>query len=645
MKQNSLLLIGTFCFGLGMSSCIDNSYDLDDIDTTLGIQTDLTLPTSSLDEIQLKNIMNLEEDGVVQLVRVPNPDDPTKKDSIDIYVVRQNGNANVEPIKIDEIRIKKPVVSDFDSEVNINLPQSMPKHKTGKNYAKISIGDYNFQDATYLYPITSEDASQQIASTSAEGISPDVETIDRVGIKPIEVILAINTDFPDYLRVHLDNFTLTYPKELNITSCEFDGTSARIDKDKGRIYITKPKDDARSLKEITLKMVIEGVETGTHFTFENQIATLKEGTIKVDGTFRIETTDLNEGILKQLIEDKLNENPNIIDPLNPQLDLYEIGIIPPSIKLNGVTTFSDDFVITKVTGTFKHAIENIDPLSLSDLPEFLMDNEEEGREVVLDLDNPMIFLSIDNSLPAEIKTSLTLKSDTDNDTPHTTGPLTIKGNTVNEYYLAEKKENKFLPNDHKDAEWKKVDSLSNLIKRIPKQITVEVATVTLEATDLDITKEYPIDIAYDVYAPLMFGEDFKLVYTDTDKGWNLGDDYDYLDAECISLKANISSTLPASMTLSFDLLNAQGYKIDIVEDNSIHCNANEKKAPIEIKIKAKPGHSLKEILSPGANQLDGIRYKAILDNPEVGQPLQDNAEIKIDGIQLSLQGLVTIEIE
>ncbi|MDE7166293.1 MAG: hypothetical protein K2O17_04620, partial [Bacteroidaceae bacterium] len=602
-------------------------------------------PTSSLDEIQLKNIMNLEDDGVVQLVRVPDPDDPTKKDSIEIYVVSISGEPDIEPIKIDEIRITKPVVSDFKSDVSIDSPQSMPKHKTGKNYAKISIAGFNFQDATYLYPITSKDASQEITPTSTDGISSDVETIDSVRIKPVEVILAINTNFPDYLRVHLDNFTLTYPKELNIKSCEFDGTPARIDKDKGRIYITAPKDeDSRSLKEITLKMVIEGIETGEHFTFENQTATLKGGTIKVDGTFRIETKDLEKGIpeLERLIEDKLKEDPGIIDPSNPQLNLYEIGIIPPSIELNGVTTFSDDFVITEVTGTFQHAIGDIKPLSLSDLPDFLTSEKD---SIVLDLYNPMICLSITNELPAEIKTHLTLMSDTDNNTPHSTDDLTIKSG-INKYYLAEIEDSKhLLPKDYQDAKWEKVDSLSNLIKHIPDSITIDVATVKLNATNLDITSPYNIDIKYEVYAPLMFGKDFKLVYTDTDKGWNLGDDYDYLDAECISLKANISSTLPASMTLRFDLLNAQGHKIDIIEDNEIPSFKADEKTPFEIKIKAKPGHSLKEILSPGANQLDGIRYTAKLDAPKVGLPLQDNAEIKISDIQLSLQGVVTIEIK
>lgn len=644
MKQNSLLLIGTFCFGLGMSSCIDNSYDLDDIDTTLGIQTDLTLPTSSVDGIKLKNIMNLEEDGVVQLV--PNPDSP---DEDSMYVVRQSGNANVDPIKIDEIRITQPTINDIDSKIYLYglAPSSTPKHKIGKHNIHINIDGFpiDIQDATYSYTIKPEDnANQSLEGAEANGISADVVSIERIKFGEVKINLTINTDFPEYFPyMHLDNLALTLPEELHITSCKLGSTDAK-EITPGHIVITDTEDGSRPTRGITLELAIDELKTGKNFIFdgENHTAILG-GIIEVGGTFRVETEELDIQKLEQFIK---NAGNNItIDPLNPQLDLDKIGLIPEYITLNGKTTFSNDLVITNVTGTFQHAIENIDPLSLSDLPEFLMDNEEEGREVVLDLDNPMIFLSIDNSLPADINTSLTLKSDTDNDTPRTTGPLTIKGNTLNEYYLAERPENKFLPKDHKDAEYKEVEGLSNLIKRIPKQITVEVATVTLKATDLDITKEYPIDIAYDVYAPLMFGKDFKLVYTDTDKGWNLGDDYDYLDAGCISLKANISSTLPASMTLSLDLLNVQGNKIDIVEDNSIHCDANAKKSLIEIKIKAKPGHSLKEIFAPGANQMDGIRYKAKLDNPEVGQPLQDNAEIRIDDIQLSLQGLVTIEIE
>lgn len=639
MKQNSLLLIGTFCFGLGMSSCIDNSYDLDDIDTTLGIQTDLTLPTSSVDGIKLKNIMNLEEDGVVQLV--PNPDSP---DEDSMYVVRQSGNANVDPIKIDEIRITQPTINDIDSKIYLYglTPQSTPKHKIGKHNVHINIDGFpiDIQDATYSYTIKPKDnANQSLEGAEANGISADVVSIERIKFGEVKINLTINTDFPEYFPyMHLDNLTLTLPEELHITSCKLGSTDAK-EITPGHIVITDTEDGPRPTRGITLELAIDELKTGKNFIFDGKNHTaILGGIIEVGGTFRVETAELDAQKLEQFIK---NAGNNItIDPLNPQLDLDKIGLIPKYITLNGKTTFSNDLVITHVTGTFQHAIENIDPLSLSDLPDFL-DNEE----TVLDLDNPMICLSIYTELPAKINTRLTLMSDTDNNIPRSTGLLTIEGGDTVKYFLAEKDKRDYLPNNYKDAISEKVEGLSNLIKRIPKQITVEVATVTLAATDLDITRPYDIDIAYDVYAPLMFGKDFKLVYTDTDKGWDLGDDYDYLDAECISLKANISSTLPASMTLSLDLLNVQGNKIDIVEDNSIHCDANAKKSPIEIKIKAKPGHSLKEILAPGANQMDGIRYKAKLDNPEVGQPLQDNAEIRIDDIQFSLQGLVTIEIE
>ena len=82
---------------LGMTSCVDDKYDLDEVDMTLGVKTDLTLPTSSVGDILLRNVMNLEEDGIVVLI--PSPLDPYDS----IYVVKQSGTADIKPVKINEI--------------------------------------------------------------------------------------------------------------------------------------------------------------------------------------------------------------------------------------------------------------------------------------------------------------------------------------------------------------------------------------------------------------------------------------------------------------------------------------------------------------------------------------------------------------
>ena len=116
------------CLTLGITSCVDDGYDLDDVDMTLGVKTDLTLPTSSVGDILLRNVMNLEEDGIVALVPSPlNPDDS-------IYVVKQSGTADIKPVKINEIRIAAPKVDDFTSDVYLNEILIPPRRRKQANH-------------------------------------------------------------------------------------------------------------------------------------------------------------------------------------------------------------------------------------------------------------------------------------------------------------------------------------------------------------------------------------------------------------------------------------------------------------------------------------------------------------------------------
>ena len=62
-----LLGLCLLCGGM-QTSCVDNDYDLDETDYTLGVETNITLPTCSTGEIFLRNFMDLEEDSLVQYI-------------------------------------------------------------------------------------------------------------------------------------------------------------------------------------------------------------------------------------------------------------------------------------------------------------------------------------------------------------------------------------------------------------------------------------------------------------------------------------------------------------------------------------------------------------------------------------------------
>ena len=247
-----------------LSSCFDDSYDLDDVDYTVGTEADLTLPSSSTGEILLKNIMNLKEDGVIQVVA-----DPTGKDSM--FVVTQSGKANIKPISIGAIKIAKPTLSPFQATIDLRSLIG-PKVKARKALdINVDGTNVNIPDQDFFYDIKDGDAQQDIKKAQATGISTDVVAIERVGFDQVCLTLNLNTvGFPEYIpNMHLNNLVLTMPSELNVVSCLFDGVE--VDKENiqpGKIQLTKPEDGQRSTKGITMKLTIDGAETGENFYFD-----------------------------------------------------------------------------------------------------------------------------------------------------------------------------------------------------------------------------------------------------------------------------------------------------------------------------------------------------------------------------------------
>lgn len=95
-----------YCFlffvTMGFASCVDDQYDLDkDVDMTVTVGGDLTIPGSSTEEITLKKIFDLEEDSNVQ------------PDAEGNYVLSQQGETSV-----SDVNIGKVTVAGDEIEVN-----------------------------------------------------------------------------------------------------------------------------------------------------------------------------------------------------------------------------------------------------------------------------------------------------------------------------------------------------------------------------------------------------------------------------------------------------------------------------------------------------------------------------------------------
>ena len=134
--------------GLTAASCIDENYDLSDVDLTLGVRGDISLPFCSTGDIILRNIMNLEEDGVVQFI-----DDPAGGDRI--FAVRQSGRTVIPPIRIDDIRFDSPTITPFSTVIGLEFDRKVTSKPQRISVVVIEDGEkktygVDIQDYAYI---------------------------------------------------------------------------------------------------------------------------------------------------------------------------------------------------------------------------------------------------------------------------------------------------------------------------------------------------------------------------------------------------------------------------------------------------------------------------------------------------------------
>lgn len=293
------------------------------------------------------------------------------------------------------------------------------------------------------------------------------------------------------------------------------------------------------------------------------------------------------------------------------------------------------------------------PFMLNDMPNFLKD-----PEVVLDIYNPVIIYTATNHTPMDVTTKLVLTSHTEDSgiigMPYTSDPMLIPANTTKKFILAEKNDLRYLsPEQKKDAEYCHVNNLGQLIRRIPSYIEVDFADITYDSQVMTPTSERTLDFDYELAAPLVLGKDLKLLYSDVEDEMDLGDDLDDLQTNDAYIKiiSDITNNIPTDALISLEFLNADGESLnEFVTVDAFRVTKNNVKDVINI---AKPtqGHTLSEILSsvdaygmPNHNQMDGIRYKAIIENPhEENVALPSDAYIKLNNVRITICGGVVYD--
>lgn len=235
-------------------------------------------------------------------------------------------------------------------------------------------------------------------------------------------------------------------------------------------------------------------------------------------------------------------------PDNPTIKA-KIGVADRTITMNSATGIFDP----------KINLNTLGEVDVTGLPDFLDDDD-----VVADLDNPQILLTVNNNMDVAATVSATVISTKEGrELARVTLPeMSVAKNGLSKICICRQKTSE-LTQQYGEANVYAVSNLSTLINRIPDHIKiVDVnAHAKAEVATIVFGREYHVKPSYKVNAPLAFGEKANIVYEDSFTGWN--DDIDELDlaeGTYIEVTANVENKVPAYLTVKAYPVDAQGNK-------------------------------------------------------------------------------------
>lgn len=537
----AILSIGSF------TGCIDNDYDLDGVDMTIGIGNgEFLLPSCSTDSIRLSEVLELNESETV-----------VEKDNGDYYYLQDGNNVSPTHTKVDKITVVKHrgESQDFSFSVANYLHQSGKRTKT----TNIPV-DFNQKQVVYSFAykgsIPNEVEELIVANTDGKitintSFSPEVQ-------KFVPVIAELSLELPSFLTIENVNSKLDHTQN-------------------GSKLVFKNVSTASNLKvDFTIGKI----------DFKKKSSPL--GSLSTSNRNLSMNADIQMGI-------KIN---NIA--LGSSIDGAD------KCKITADMIINNDLVIEKVRGKFNPSIE-LDDLGSTDvtgIPDFLTNDG-----VVIDIDNPQIILNLESNLdvPGFIGGTLTAVKNGQKTANITIPEVKVLANATSKICICR---NKSKVNQAAYTEVVEVPNLSTVLNPIPDHINFAGharADKTVEA-DFVLGKQYTIKPSYRIEAPLAFGENARIVYTDSFDDFNSDiKDIEVKDNTYIEFSGDVESKVPAYLNASAVAIDINGNEmpeseVKVAVDGEIKASADGKTPAVStLKITMKPTKS-------ALKKLDGLKF-------------------------------------
>lgn len=580
MKTEQLFKVGCIlALPFTFSACVDDNYDLDNLDSTVQIQVkDLVLPVN-VEEISLKNIIEIEETEQISLIN-------------NQYVFIEDGEFSSSQIDIPQVLIPAPVVDPVLSTIYLdNVP--VTPGITAKANSQFEIH----------YPITS-----QLADFTYEtyNVSDYIQSIDNVGVDFKVSIQFEIQGLEDIVSSYtLSNFSLQIPAGLSLST-----TDGFYDIETGVLTLADKKYDG---SKITFTVDINHID----ITKSNLIYNHDEHSVNFSGQVGIYSGEV------------VVSSADLI----PGADLLNI---PQSIDL--VTHFDmSDITFKSFTGTVNYVFEglSIAPIELYDLPEIL--TQEETNII---LNNPQIYLQLNNpmakyNLTAQAGLTITTHRNNSADQSFSLDNeyFVIGGNAENSIntMCMSPTQPQYYYQDYEQARYIPFSSLSYLLsgKGMPNSVSIDITNPAIpsqKVIDFLLGENLgSVNGKYTFYAPLDLKYGSTITYTDKITGMG-NEDSESLAITKLGIEALVTNNIPFDFTITAYPIDANGEFIEDVTIETIDIVANSVDRPLKFTING------------NIENFDGIYFEAIAKAPETGSNFNPTTTISLKDLKVTISG-------
>lgn len=580
----NLSLLSVTLASLSLVGCIDNKYDLSDIDSTVRVLVkDLEVPVN-LDAIQLSSIFDLDDESVIRNMN-------------GTYAVLVDGDFSSDAIEVNKVNLGTPKISPVNAQLSHSgLSVDYPGLPTG--YVPVS---FSIPDLSTPFEF------------STSNVDKSIRSIEKA---TADWSITVNLSFTDasglLKNMKVKDLTLQLPHGL---------VTPDYSNNDGVINLGDRDLNNGLLREVIKVSAIDFTSLNPdEFTF---VAGDGSGTISYKGNIGVKS-----GILMGGVSTNVNHPEQVKMVLDPKLTRIMIDSFTGDLEYS-INSF------------------DVSSVELNNLPDVLTQDGTNIKitnpQLYLAINNPLAGYSVAAHSGLTL-TSVRPGSQTSYSLP--AGEEIYIGYNKGEagpynICLSPTKPQKDYQG-YADSRHVPFPGLSNVLsgQGLPDKINVDFNNARIgkaHVTDFRLGVTLPkVAGNYSFYAPLAFEQGSQVVYSDSDDGWK-DDTIDKLTIEALGVTADVENDLPFDIILS-------GYPLD---EHGNQCVDPITHKPVSLsEVSVKGGQKCKISLKTDGivSGLDGIRYNARAVVDQGGQTLRPTNKIYLTNIRAIVSGYYEDEL-